>query len=80
LSKFKFWIWVRVPLQALLTAIDALRERSERKHLQAMAEKDEEARTLLRADADRDAEHLKDLRTGHHKWEQGDEPPSGSMR
>lgn len=73
MSAPKLWIWIRVPLTAVMAAIDALKERSIKSHTEARAKSADS--DLHRAAADRDDEHAEDLKTGVRGWQQGDKPP-----
>lgn len=77
MSETGLWIWIRVPLRALVSAIDALKERSWRRHQHA-ANQAEEPSKLLRAAADADDLHAEELKGAMRAWERGDEPPRKS--
>jgi hypothetical protein len=62
LSEPKAWLWIRVPVRALLAAIDALKERAMARHAE-----------LMRQEADADDAHAEDLKASLRGVE---EPPA----
>jgi hypothetical protein len=66
----KVWIWIRVPLTALIAAIDALKERAMARHREAAGEADREKAKALRQAADENEQSAEDLKLGHREWEE----------
>lgn len=56
------WIWVRVPLRGLERAIEALKDRVARRHVEASQTQDPEKQQRLRAEADQDDAYAETLK------------------